>query len=403
MIKMFVIIIFFIGLYNAVEAPEFEVTVTAGDLNRLNTIVSFSFPIYVESGIYQMENNSGECVTIQVDDNTGWFLLDSLDAGDSVTYSIDTSRPHADLSGPEITIQEDYNTITFKYNGRSILRYFSGDNILPDSLDDVYKRGGYIQPAYSPKGTVVTSHLNTDLLPHHYGIWTSWTNTQFRGRDLSFWDLRQKNGKIVQADSVEYQWQGPVHSGIQAQHRYLDLSSNPSVVALNEKWGIYTYSPVTNDHSYNRFDLVITQTANSGNPLIIKKHVYGGLGLRGHSDWDDSSNGTFMTSEGLGRDGNETRSRWVHIGGHSDGKQAGIAIFGHPENTRHPQPMRIHPELAFLSYAPNQLGEMAIEPGTPYVAEYRFITYDGEPDLDLLDQLWYDYAYPPGVTVKVLQ
>ena len=49
---------------------------------------------------------------------------------------------------------------------------------------------------------------------------------------------------------------------------------------------------------------------------------------------------------------------------------------------------------------PTQLGEMTIEPGSPYVAKYRYVTYDGEPDVDLLNRLWRDYAYPPAVTVN---
>jgi hypothetical protein len=72
----------------------------------------------------------------------------------------------------------------------------------------------------------------------------------------------------------------------------------------------------------------------------------------------------------------------------------------YPQNFRYPQPVRIHPEEPYFVYAPMQLGEMRIEPGSPYTARYRYVTYDGEPDTELLNRLWNDYAYPPGVTVK---
>jgi len=73
---------------------------------------------------------------------------------------------------------------------------------------------------------------------------------------------------------------------------------------------------------------------------------------------------------------------------------------GHPGNFRFPQPVRIHPDAPFFNYAPTQLGTMQIEPGSPYIVRYRYVTYDGEPNPDELNRLWNDYAYPPGVTVK---
>lgn len=117
--------------------------------------------------------------------------------------------------------------------------------------------------------------------------------------------------------------------------------------------------------------------------------------------WDDPGNMTFLTSDGLGRDGNATRPSWTHIGGVSDGKLAGITVMDHPENFRYPQPVRIHPDEPYFVYAPTQLGEMRIEPGSPYVARYRYVTYDGEPNPDELNRLWNDYTYPPDVTVKL--
>jgi hypothetical protein len=94
--------------------------------------------------------------------------------------------------------------------------------------------------------------------------------------------------------------------------------------------------------------------------------------------------------------------RWTHIGGHSDGQLAGIAIMDHPANPRHPQSVRIHPNEPFFNYAPVQLGDMSIEPGSPYVVRYRYVTYDGEPDADAINQMWEDFAYPAGVTVREL-
>ncbi len=152
------------------------------------------------------------------------------------------------------------------------------------------------------------------------------------------------------------------------------------------------------------FDLVVTQTANTAQPLHLPEYRYGGIGFRGHFDWDDPEKSFFLTSEGLGRlDGHATRARWCHIGGYSEGNLAGIAVLGHPENYRFPQPMRIHPNEPFFNFTPVQLGDMTIEPGSPYIARYRFVTYDGEPDVAKLDRFWRDYAWPPGVTISEME
>ena len=82
-----------------------------------------------------------------------------------------------------------------------------------------------------------------------------------------------------------------------------------------------------------------------------------------------------------------------------DGQLAGIAILGHPDNFRAPQPMRIHPDEPFFCFAPSQLGQWEIKPGTPYVSRYRFIVADGPPDEAEINRLWNDYAHPPRVIV----
>ena len=86
--------------------------------------------------------------------------------------------------------------------------------------------------------------------------------------------------------------------------------------------------------------------------------------------------------------------------GKVDGKPVYVAVLCSPENFGFPQPVRLHPKEPFLCYAPQMLGDMAIEPGKPYVMKYRFVVGDGEPDKAELDRLWADYAEPVKVQVK---
>ncbi|MBP3193964.1 PmoA family protein [Natronogracilivirga saccharolytica] len=405
-----------------------EVHVYAGPFNRENSVVSFAFPVDLEEGIYLMSDPNDESVIVQVDhDNTGWFVLENLSAGESIEYVIYLDKKSKDeFKTPSklgVSHELEEQTVTFVSHENPVLSYFHRFNSPPETLDNRYRRGGYIHPVYSPSGVILSNHLNVEQHPHHSGIWSAWTNTEFDDRTPDFWNVHNNTGR-VDVDTLLNLWSGPVHAGFNSLHRFIDMSKkdDPKIipedpmVALHEKWDVRVFGLVEaaaanakkndtesldNDlkHDFLMFDLEVTQTTNNDNPLLLPEYHYGGVGFRGHYEWDNPDNVTFLTSEGLGRDGNETRPRWVHIGGKIDNKQVGIAILGHPSNYRFPQPVRIHPEEPFFNYAPTQLGEMSIQPGEPYVAKYRYVTYDGELPPSLIERLWQDYAYPPAVNV----
>lgn len=381
---------------------QYTITVSAGAFDRSETIVSFTFPDAVEPGVYRMESGMDEgSVTIQVDEhNTGWFILEDLPAGSSVTYTLDmaslSSSVPADMG---VTTSIDRNTISLMNGESEVLSYYYDDNELPDGMDEMYRRGGYIHPVNSPDGIPLTNHLDQKVHPHHYGIFSAWTSTEFQGRTPDFWNPHNHTGRVDDGDSLETAWEGPVHGGFRAVNYFVDISSSAPVTALNEEWKVIAYN-TSDDSGYHMFDIVLTQTANTAQPLVLPEYHYGGMAFRGHANWDNPENVTFLTSEGHDRStGNETRARWCHMGGIVNGKTAGIAVMGHPGNVRSPQPVRIHPETPYFVYSPMQLGRMSIDPGSPYVMRYRYITYDGEPAPEKLDRFWNDYAYPPGVTV----
>lgn len=397
-LNLVIAVLFFLLAKSSCSAQptEFTITVGSGAFDRSEAIVSFYFPLEVDQGLYKMESETGTLVDLQVDDkNRGWFILDSLAAGSYTSYTM-TAEPKS--IPPKIIKHINKNTITFKGDGRDILTYYHKENTPPANLDDIYRRGGYIHPVYSPDGVTLTNHFNLDAHPHQYGIWSAWTNTRFQGRTPDFWNVHALTGRIDNVASAFTAWEGTVHAGFRGLNHFLDLSSNSPVIALNEEWVVTIYRPLY-DGNYFIFDLKLTQTTNSENPLILPEYRYGGVGFRGHEEWNNPDKVTFLTSSGLGRDGHATRARWCHIGGYVNNELAGITIMGSPKNERHPQPMRIHPEEPFFNFAPTQLGEMSIKPGSPYVARYRYVTYDGEVNPDEINRIWNDFAYPPEVTV----
>lgn len=385
------------GMSTECQAQDYTITVSAGGFDRSETVVSFSFPNKVPQGVYIMKNAEGESVYLQVGShNKGRFILEELAAGKSKTFNL-TIEPIA-TPPEEVNFSMDKNTVTFKSAGKKVLSYFYKENNPPKALDERYERAGYIHPVYSPDGVVLTNHLDLKMHSHHYGVWSAWPKTNFQGRHPDFWNVQDNKGRINHVDSLEVAWDGPVYGGFRAENYFVDLTLEVPVIALNEAWKVLVYN--TDGTKYLMFDLILTQTTNTGAPLILPQYRYGGMAVRGSGSWDNPDKVNFLTSKGYGRiKGNATRARWCAMAGLVHGEQAGLAVLGHPGNFRAPQPVRINPETPYFVYAPVQLDTMVIEPGEPYVARYRFITFDGKTNPTLLNRLWNDYAYPPGVTV----
>ncbi|MFB6249519.1 MAG: PmoA family protein [Salinibacter sp.] len=376
--------------------PTYEVTVAAGALDRRGTVVSFALPSALPAAAYHLEGPDGTPVPLQVGETRAWFVLDRLAAGQERTYQV----MEGDVAAAGVGLARQKRSITLSAGDQPVLRYWTDERPLPrPELDSIYLRGGYLHPVRTPSGRVVTGDY-AEGHPHHHGVWSAWTNTEFRGRTPDFWNMQRGTGAVVPM-ALDSTWQGPVQAGLTARHRYVDRSAPEPTTALYEEWTVRVYDVPGADESYRLFDLTVTQTTASSSPLVLPPYHYGGVAVRGRDAWYGPGNAHFLTSAGRTRsDGNETRARWTYIGGEVEGRRAGIAMLSHPGNLRAPQPVRIHPEMPYFCFAPSQLGRWAIEPGRPHVARYRFVVFDGPPDAARLDRLWADYAYPPTVTVS---
>lgn len=379
--------------------PAFDVTVSAGPYERIGTVVSFDLPDAAADSAYHLEDPAGRAIPLQIDkERRAWFILDRLAAGAERTYRLRPSD--VQTSASDVRVRRGGGDLAVMVAGDTLLVYHVDVNALPrPGIDSLYARGGYIHPLYSPSGRLITDHYPPNHL-HQQGIWSAWTKTRFEGREPDFWNMGAGTG-TVRPVALDTTWSGPVHGGFEARHRFVDLSAPAPKAALNEAWRVRAYDVTGEATPYRLFDLEVAQEAASESPLELPEYHYGGVAFRGHRAWDGILNADFLTSEGKGRlRGNETKARWVHLGGVVDGERTGAAVLSHPENFRAPQRVRLHPTEPYFAFAPVQEGAFAIEPGETYRARYRYVVHDGPPDAALLDRLWNDYAHPPEVTVR---
>ncbi len=401
--------------HTAIAAAKYRLTVAAADADRAGQVVIFTLPSELTHGAL-LHNAADQIVPLQVDsDRTAQFIVPSQKAGESLAFTLDAGTPPI-ASGvqvveeasvtrkqdPALTAATDNarnvpiaGRLRLSVNGEPVLYYRMDKDDLPRAgIEPKFKRSGYIHPVLSPAGKIVTDDYPANH-PHQHGIWSSWPKTGFQGRQPDFWNMGDKTG-TVEFGEIDRTWSGPVQGGLMAWHRFVDLSSPSPVDALNETWELTVYNLSGTASPARMFDLVIRQTCATSDPLKLHEFLYGGIGVRGAAGWNGPGDAVhFLTSEGVTDriKGNDTRARWCYIGGAFEGGDlAGVAILGHPENFRAPQPVRLHPDMPFFSFAPTQLGDFSIEPGQPYVARYRFIVTDGAPDRAMLDAFWNGYA-----------
>jgi hypothetical protein len=290
-----------------------------------------------------------------------------------------------------VTATREDRQVIFRSGSHEILRYQAEPGELPrPEIAAKYRRGGYIQSIHSPSGRHITEDFPADH-PHHHPVWSPWTKTEFEGRQPDFWNMGSETG-TVEFVKLGPLWQKDGKAGLTAHHQFIDLSAKPAKVVLLETWEL----TVAAADGVFQIDFTSSQRCASASPLKLPKHHYGGFGFRGHAAWNGPTHGRFLGSSGQTDRVklNTSREKWLWIGGPVDKETCGVMLLCHPKNFRFPQPVRVNPDHPFVCYAPQQLGEMTITPDEEYVARYRMIVADGEPDAAKAEQWWQTYAAP---------
>lgn len=377
-----------VTLFQNTSAQVFQnIRITNDAYLRMNSIVQFKLkPRGNTEDMYLVDKHNQKYPVQFLKDGYACAIL-SLLSGEVKDFKLIKEKNTA--SKAEILVTDV--VAKFMVNGKQVIGLQTGKKDLPAGIDPVFRRGGYIFPVLSPSGLSVADDYPLNH-KHHHGIWAAWTKTEFEGRHPDFWNMGDKTGTIL-FEGIKNTKPGAVFASLESRNAYIDRSINPNKKVLDEDWEIKVYNLSGAEKPYYLFDLELRQNLSGTSALKLPEYLYGGLGFRGNGEWNGEGKTNFLSSEGKDRtNGHATTSNWIHIGGKIKGELTGITILSHPDNFRSPQPMRVHPSEPFFCYAPSQAGDFEISPGKPYVTQYRFIVYDGEPDIAFINNMWNDYA-----------
>lgn len=387
-----------------------KVVVEAGDYSRNGCVVSvklsdLGMDKFTDISLFEKKGwkrKPVDCQVINEKDGSPvlyWILDGNTPSGTSREYIIEQAKKAP--AGGEMEVEDTRRALVLKKDGKEVLQYNYAVTYPPAGVDPSFQRSGFIHPAYSPKGNVLTTIQPKDHY-HHYGIWNPWTKIEYDGGIYDLWNLRDKKG-TVRAGSIENIWQGNVCAGYDANLDHYIFTPDGEKVIMNEIWKVKAW----NVSGGFLWDFESDLSPSTSLPVLLKAYRYAGFGWRATQEWT-KDNCEMFTSEGKTRqqiDG--STARWIYVTGQcGQNGRSGLLFLGHPENYNSPEPLRIWDEKAnggrgdaFVNFAPTKNKDWKLEPGKKYVLRYRVYSYDGEMTREQADRLWNDFAYPPKVTV----
>jgi len=395
---------------NAADEGLAKIVVDAGKFARMDTPVSV--PLTQLTGVVSMSNvqlveiRDGKRIDVpcQIEAEAAprlwWVLSGKTEPGARRTFEL-IKGTSGQAAGVQVVKSDKY--IEIQQGDTKVLRYNHAIVPAPQGQSKLYDRGAFIHPLWSPKGNVITEISPPDHI-HHVGIWMPWTETEFEGRKVDFWNLGKGEGTVRFVKFLATT-SGAIYGGFQTEHDHVALKTAAGEkVVLKEVWDVRVYNVGGPDKGYWLCDFKSTQRCASASPLKQLEYRYGGIGFRASSQWKGPT-ASYLTSEGKTREnGHATRARWCDMSGAINQQWEGLTMMSHPANFRYPEPMRIWPEpdnYVFFNFAPSQAGDWTMEPGKDYVFQYRFYVHEGKVVVDDVKRIWHDYAEPPQVRIEL--
>ncbi|HEX2970968.1 MAG TPA: PmoA family protein [Tepidisphaeraceae bacterium] len=397
-----------IGLANQAHAqPNLlaRLTVDAGDQPRLDTPISIALDNLAISpdGLRLLEVQGDQRLPVPAQLEPGkppilhWILSGTTPAHGQRVYELSASPV---VAAPIVETRQTPTGLDLHWADAQVLHFQSAIMPPPAGADPRYARSGFIHPLRSPAGAVLTNIHPADHI-HHLGLWNPWTSTEFEGRHVDFWNIKDGTGTVRFAKLLD-KTSGPVFAGFRVaqEHVALNTTAGPKV-ALNEILDVRVWRVGGPDKGYWLVDYTTTQRCASSSPLKLLAYRYGGIGFRATADWKES-NSNYLTSEGKTRkDGHATRARWCAMYGATSQGPAGIEFMSHPKNRQHPEPMRLWPEGdIFFNFCPIQSVPWTLEPGNDYTLRYRLYIYDGTASRETFERFWQDFGNPPQIKLE---
>jgi hypothetical protein len=244
----------------------------------------------------------------------------------------------------------------------------------------------YFHPVATPDNQVLTNFSPADH-PWHRGIWFSWKFLN----GVNYWEWKDRNTPVLEGETQTVGKEVVEKVGsdlsITTQLQY----SHHGELVLKEQRQIIVSSPRP-DGSYV-MDWRMTFTAAEQEVVLQRTPPheqpwggYGGLSYRASGKLVEQHR--FINSEGQrGKEGHGKPARWMDFSGRlPSGELAGVAMFDHPDNPRHPTPWYVAPEMGYFNPALLFHKPYTLPAGKSLTLGYRILVHSRQVDSAALEQ-----------------
>jgi hypothetical protein len=370
-----------ISLLLACNKGSWVLEVHSGRYDRLDYPLAITFPEPIDTSKSYLLRDQVSKTTFPVQVLDAYRILTFIDQMDKGSVlSLELEETAGGVIGLVSILEQDAG-IQVIVEGKPVLFYQTKTAFPPAGQPEYYKRSGFIHPLQAPNGAVLTDDFPMGHV-HQHALFNAWTNTTFKGEKVDFWNQQHQLGTVEHKETLKLN-----DSQFQVQLSHLSLTHGE---VLEETWAI-TVHPV---NDYFLFDIASTQINTSTDTLFLEEYIYGGMAFRGSREWNKDDTLNFVTPWKIrtdtGKDNetaNHTKAKWLDASGQIGEHEAGVTVFGFPDNFRYPQTVRVHPEMPYWVYAPVVEGRFFIAPGEAYKSKYRYYVHDGQPDLSVIEAI----------------
>jgi len=251
----------------------------------------------------------------------------------------------------------------------------------------------YIYPLATLDGTGLTANAPADHVWHH-SLWFAWKYIN----GINYWEMDKtglsagrtiiKSASFRKGDDfsarveMAIEYAPPGQPPVLRESRVMEFSAPRANGAYAIDWD--------SKFTVGEADITLERT-----PPKAQSGGYAGLSLRfpkGTTGWN------FLTSEGAqsAADGNGKRARWVDFSGPTrKGPVAGITVFDHPANPRHPTAWYLNASHPYFSPALIYAEPMTLKAGATMRLRYRVLVHAGPADQSALKAEFDDFARRP--------
>jgi hypothetical protein len=253
----------------------------------------------------------------------------------------------------------------------------------------------YVYPLATLDGVELTANSPADHVWHH-SLWFAWKYIN----GVNYWEVNKQTGRgdgLTLVKSSRSQFDLDCSGRVEMEIEYAPAGEQHPLAVLRET-RVLAFPAPRPDGSY-AIDWDATFTACGPDltfdrtPPKATSGGYAGLSLRfpkGVKGW------SFLTSERArsAKEGNGKPARWVDFSGPAgaNATPAGIAVFDHPANPRHPTPWYLNESHPYYSPAPIYHEPLTLKAGATLRLRYRVLVHPGAGDTAALEREWQSFT-----------